>query len=236
MAVVLALPLLFDQVEARFADEGADVPMTFGWREPGKQKTSPLRIVWVPGDPQGNAGELVAARNPGRLPRPIGTLAELFHARIEAVDPLSAEDERVQYQACRELFDAWWRAVYLAARGTVALKSLTWDTSKKERRHGNALVAVCTLEAMVPDAPAVEVIASGRIESSLLDVTETIETDEAIVTETGATLATEDDDVIAAANLAGTETVAAPPVVLFETEASETLVDDAGDLLAAQAA
>jgi hypothetical protein len=178
VAVILALPKLFDDVVARFALDGTDVPMTFGWREPGKHKVSTSRIVWTPGDPSGKAGDIGGPRFPGRNPRPIGNLAELFTVRVESVDASTPELERSQYQTTRELFDAWWRAVYLAAHGTVRIVSATWDTTKKERRYGTALVVVCSVDAMIPDAPAEIAPADSRavVDVEELDHEETFET------------------------------------------------------------
>lgn len=177
MAVVLALPRLFDAVVDRFADEGTAVTNAFGWREPAR-RTGEMRIVWVPGDDQSGAlGDVLSARNPGRNPRPLATLGELFTVFVEAVDATAPEDERKQYEAARVLFDAWFRAVYLAARGTVAIRSAAWVTSKKERRYGATLRVVCSVEAMVPDAPAEIAPADARavIDVEELDVTEQME-------------------------------------------------------------
>lgn len=174
--IILALPKLYDDVVARFALEGTNVPNVFGWREPAKQLVGP-RIAWIPGDPAGAAGEIVSARNPGRNPRPLATLDELFTVEISSADPTKPEDERGQYQATRVLHDAWYRAVYLAARGTFAIQSVAWITTKKERRYGTALRVVCTIEAMVPDLPltAAPVDVHADIEVSELDVTEHLE-------------------------------------------------------------
>jgi hypothetical protein len=181
VAVILALPDLFDAVKARMdADAAAAaiaaVPQVFGWREPAKRPGKSLRIVWVPGDDKsGELGEVAPARNPGRNPRPLATLRERFTVYIEAHDASAAEVERSQYQAARELFDAWLRAVHLAAHGTYVLEKPSWVINKKERRYGAAIRVLGTIEAMVPDeelaiAP-VDVVA--EIDVELLDHTET---------------------------------------------------------------
>jgi hypothetical protein len=163
MAVVLALPRLYDAVVARFAADAAaleqDPPAVppaqpFGWRAPAQQPRG-ARIVWVPGDDSsGDLGELGPAKQPGRDPaRPLATLGELFTVYLEAHDGSAPENERAQYQATRELFDAWWRAVYLAAHGTVTVEDARWMTARKERRFGATLRVLASVEAMVPDAP-----------------------------------------------------------------------------------
>lgn len=185
MAIVLALPKLYDDVVARFeAEAPGAVKQSFGWREPPKQRVGPS-IVWVPGAPGGSIGKIGPARNPGRNPRPLGTLEELFHVFISGHAPSAHEDERAQYQAARELFDAWYRAVYLAARGTFEVLSNDWQAVGvvNQRRHGAAIRVVCTIQAMVPDqvfeAAPVDTVAEINVDE--LDVSEqqTIEAEEA---------------------------------------------------------
>ena len=156
MATYLALEKLFDDVVARFADEGTGVPNVFGWREPKHRGGQQTRIVWVPGDPSGAAGELIGARKPGRNPRSIDTLDEMFTVYVEARDATDLENELAQYKAARLLFDAWWRACYLKpldgeARQLVTVKSAAWMVDRTTRRHGATLRVVCTVQAMIPD-------------------------------------------------------------------------------------
>jgi len=155
----------------------AVVPQVFGWRPPAQRTGQPRRICWVPGK-DGDVGKLAPARNPGRNPRPLATLLELFTVYIEAQDPSAPEDELAQYQVARELFDAWLRAVHLAARGTYTVESLAWVDEKKERRFGATLRAVCTVQAMVPDAEfdSAPVDTEADVTTSLLDVDEHTET------------------------------------------------------------
>jgi hypothetical protein len=182
MAVIFALEHLFTAVKARMDadtlaedEEATPVPHVFGWREPAKHRASTHRIVWVPGDDRtGELGEVAPARNPGGNPRSLATVRELFTVYIEAQDPSAAENEATQYHATRLLFDAWVRAVYLAARGTYALSKPTWVIDKKERRHGAAIRVLGTIEAMVPDTQHEEVIAVAEIDVEMLDHEETM--------------------------------------------------------------
>lgn len=185
MAVILALPRLFDAVKARMdADAAAlvpavdPVPQLFGWREPAKHAAKTLRIVWVPGDDQsGELGDVGPAKQPARNPRPLATLHELFTVYVQAHDPASPEVERAQYQAARELFDAWVRAVHLAAFGTYALGKPRWVIDKKERRHGATIRIVGAIQAAIPDAPLeiAPVDTRAVIDVEELDVTEQME-------------------------------------------------------------
>jgi len=152
MSVSFSLEELYDAVVARFAAESTEAEQVFGWRKPQRHKRSARRLVWKPGDPSASAGELRPARNPGRNPRPLATLAERFTVYVTAVDAAAVEDERAQYVATRALFDAWYRAVHLAAHGTFRIRDVRWNETKNERRYGAELVCVCELEAAIVDA------------------------------------------------------------------------------------
>lgn len=178
---VLALELLYDAVVARFTAEGpANVSQPFGWREVAKQRVN-ARIVWVPGNPIGAVGRVGPARNPGGDPRSIGTLLENFYVVISAQDPTAPENERLQYRATRLLRDYWYRAIYLAARGTFTIESEEWLVDKLERRYGTALRVIGSIQSKIPDeAPdgldyeLAPDDTEAEIENSELDNTETI--------------------------------------------------------------
>jgi hypothetical protein len=169
----LALLMLYDAVVARFALDGTATPNVFGWRSSAQQMTTGKRIVWIPGDPNGNAGSVISARNPGRNVRPLATLEELFTVEISAMDIATPENERAQYEATRLVFDAWYRAVYLAARGTFRVISDEWVTDKKERRYGATMRIVCAIEAMIPDAVQTEAPVDTHAEVDVLELDET---------------------------------------------------------------
>lgn len=175
MADTLALEKLFADVVARFAAEGTVCTNLFGWRVPPQQVIGP-RIAWVPGDPSGSVGQDGPARNPGRNPRPLGTLHELFQVIISASDPTEPENELLQYRATRMLRDAWHRAVYLSARGTFQFRSEAWLIDKNERRLGTALRIVCEIQSMIPDEalPTAPVDTDAALEVSALDTTDTL--------------------------------------------------------------
>jgi hypothetical protein len=151
-AAVLALELLFDNVVARFTAEGPTATQLFGWRWVAQHHLGP-RIVWVPGNPSGSIGRVGPARNPGREPRSLGTLNENFYVVISSHDAAEPENERLQYRATRLLRDYWFRAVYLAARGTFTLDSEEWLINQLERRFGTALRVTGSIQAMLPDVP-----------------------------------------------------------------------------------
>jgi len=154
MAVVFALEHLFDSVVQRFADEKTLIENTFGWKEPSRQSTNPNRIIWVPGDASASLGDLGAARYPGTLPaRPLAMLLESFTCLIVGADPQAVQDDRAQYHQARLNYDAWLRAVYLAAVGTFSIKSQSWDMKRMEGRFGAAIKVVGTIQAVIPDEP-----------------------------------------------------------------------------------
>ena len=178
--ICFAVTLLYDAVVDRFILDKTEVDQPFGWREIYQHRTSKARIVWVPGDESGTAGEMRAARNPGvqESGRSLATLGELFTVHVSANDPQFPENERGQYEATLALFDAWVRAVYLAAHGTIKFGAPAWNADKNERRHGAELVSVCEVEAKIPDTAYALVPADAEveIETSLEDVTETTTT------------------------------------------------------------
>lgn len=152
MTDTLALEKLYGDVVTLFAAEGTNCSNTFGWRAPAQQVIGP-RIAWVPGDASGSVGENGIARNPGRNPRSLGTLHELFQVVISSSDPSDPENEMLQYKATRLLRDAWHRAVHRSARGTFQIRSEAWVIDKNERRFGTALRIVGAIESMIPDEP-----------------------------------------------------------------------------------
>jgi len=178
MSDILAVLDLFDRVSDLFQGEGSNVANVFGWREPAQQREGD-RICWVPGAPGGNAGEDAPPRNVGRNPRPLATFRELFQCVISsdaAAEIADLENERANYKRVRLLYDAWRRAIYLAAHGTHTVKSIAWDTSKNERRYGAALIVVVAVEAMVPDEPHIGIPVDSKTEVAVseLDVTDTL--------------------------------------------------------------
>jgi len=165
---------LYDKVVASFDEDGIDCNFSFGWRQPETHKTARRQIIFIPGDESGSLGDLVAPRSPGRNPRALHNLDELFTVRVEAIDMKAPESERAQYQAARELFDCFVRAMYLAAHGTYDVQALDWDTSKKARRNGAAIVMIASIKAIIPDVThdVVPVDAQGDITTDLEDVSE----------------------------------------------------------------
>lgn len=152
MSSQLALLWLFDQVELRFKADGVPATNLFGWRIPAQHAIG-NRVAWVPGDPTGAFGQVVAARNPGGYPRSLATTREVFTVIINGQDPDEPEDERLQYQIVRFLRDAWYRAVYQTVHGAWSLKAEQWLVDRTERRYGAALRIVADIEATVPDLP-----------------------------------------------------------------------------------
>jgi hypothetical protein len=184
--ILLGLESLYLGVIAQFAVDGmSSVPNLFGWRVPGQHMETTSRIAWVPGDPSGNMGYTLPARNPGGAPRTIAVLDELFTVYITGQDPSDPENELKQYHATRLLRDAWHRAVYLRAHGTFLIRTEGWAVEKLERRWGGTIRITATIQSpvwdslgdsdvidAVDDAIAAGTHVSSDIDVSLLDVTE----------------------------------------------------------------
>lgn len=152
MTDTLALINLHDKSSADLAvNSSFEIDIRFGWKQKARQNTAHATIVWVPGDGSGSAGKVIAPRYPGRNPRPLGTLDELFTVFCGAYDPSAPEDEKAQYVNTRLLFDDWYASIYRSAHGTYAIDSVTWVTAKLERRYGATLQIVGRVQAMIPD-------------------------------------------------------------------------------------
>ena len=181
MGDVLAIPRLFDAVVARFTLDGTDVPNLFGRREVARQQLTKARIVWAPGDQSGSMGALGPAKYPGESasgPRGLATISELVSVYITTNDPADAESDRAQYIAARFLFDAWFRAVYLANFGAFSLVSTSWIKPSSERRHGAGIVAVLSVEGRIPDEAHPTIPTDSSVVANVThveDLTETID-------------------------------------------------------------
>lgn len=200
MAEVLAIPLLYDAVAARFAAEATPCALAFGWKARAEQVRGP-RIVMIPGDPAGTAGDIGAAKQPGRNPRSLGTFAEIFHIVIsgagDAVDPTN---ERKAYTATRLLFDAWYRAAFLFAGVRMAFVNAQWLIDRVTARFATALVVTFSLEAMIPDAELTETdfTTRGLLTARMLDHAETVEINPFVFA-----LGTNDDGAVMLLDLGG---------------------------------
>lgn len=184
MAEVLAIPLLYDAVEARFAADATPCALAFGRKARTEQVTGP-RIVLAYGDPAGVAGEIGPAKQVGRNPRPLGTFAEIFHIIVSgagsATDPTN---ERAAYTATRLLFDAWYRAAFLYAGPRIVFVGAQWLIDRVTARFATSFIATFSLEAMIPDAALglVDFTARGLLTSHMLDHAEVVETSPAPAT------------------------------------------------------
>lgn len=189
---VFALPILFDDVVARFAAESSDITNIFGRVHEHEHVEADRRIVWIPGDPVGAVGAVEPPRQSGHrnyeaasTPRPLGTLVEVFHVVISAVDESDLFNRRAQYEATRAVFDAWWRAVHHAGRKTVRLIGAEWDQTKELLERGATIRATCTIESAIIDepfdgdsniteAPRGDGGTAGTLDVHELDVTDTV--------------------------------------------------------------
>lgn len=177
MAIVFALPRLFDAVVARFAAEGTAVEQFFGWLVPAEQMRTNARITWTPGDKNGVLGAVAPPKYTGQVPsRQLATLLEQCTVEIYGFDPAHRTVERAQYQITRELFDAWLRAVDLAAHGTYQIVASEWIGGDRTRRTGASLRVVFWIQAPVFDEAIATTTAppdtGAELDVHELDVTE----------------------------------------------------------------
>jgi hypothetical protein len=165
MADTLALEKVFADVRTDFAAQAKDTVFAFGVVERSKQLNQgpgrANRIVVHPGTyPDGNVGRVDAPKWPGRDPRrPLHTLHELFTVLTWAYDATYPDDPFVQWKAARLLFDDFVAALYRSSHGTYAFVSARWSHAKErnERRFGNEIESVWTVQSMIPDFEKVAV-------------------------------------------------------------------------------
>lgn len=171
MSDTLALLDLYDAVSARFTADATPCTLAFGWKARAAQVTGP-RIVMVPGDEGGDAGDIGAASQPGRNPRPLATWAETFHVVVSgAGDAADPTNERKAYEATRLLADAWFRAAYLHTGVRMRFEGASWLIDRVTARFSTALVMTFAYEAMIHDVPLtdLEFAPDARITASMLD-------------------------------------------------------------------
>ncbi len=161
----LALLAIFDAVKAELAAQAVTANVVFGKREPAKQinRGAGGRVCFEPGV-EGKAGKYVAARDPGRNPKPLYGFREWATVYVWAFDATSANDERKQYEAVRELHDQVVRAIYKAMHGTAQggseLTDPVWVGENKERTHGAEIKFTLDVPALVPDVVDLEPLAT----------------------------------------------------------------------------
>lgn len=161
MSTILALEHLYSKVGETLTLAQINCTQAFGWRAVSQHPPNNLpRIVWVPGDhPGGNLGELAAPRDPGRNPRPIKQLNELFTVFISGSDPRAPENEAAQYHVTRQLYEVWLQAVYAIASGWFEIRAQAWVPNQLERRFGTTLRVLGMVQAPIveamPDEPLV---------------------------------------------------------------------------------
>lgn len=184
MTTTFALTELVKRVRDRFIADAAaadppttPVPVTFGWREPMTQRQTSHRIIFVAGDDSGwNLGSLSAPESPQvAVARPLAQLDEVFTAYVEAEDVTAPADEENQYLAARQLYDAFYRAVY-GARIPHRILSQRWVVDRTVAYAGAAIRVVGTVSAIVPDAPRGTAPADtgGTITVRLLDANQSL--------------------------------------------------------------
>lgn len=145
-----------ERVVHRFATEGPVCTQLFGWHA-AHEPAEGDRITWAPGDPRGKLGATLPPKRPGRNPRPLATLGELFTVTISAADTNALDDEAAQYKAAWLLRMYWFRAVYHASHMKPGFEfqivDEQWLNDRRERRFGATLQITLLLEAAILDTP-----------------------------------------------------------------------------------
>lgn len=175
--IVSGMSALFKGVKAHFqALEPEDkVVVVFGYRERAKQQNQGQgganRVIFLPGDPDGNGGELAATpRDVGNFEvtqivddeeqrvaeiRPLASWERQFTISIWGVDNDAQRDELAQAAAAEDLFEETLRAIeqFKGAGGpNIAWGRVKW-TVAKENTFGTELLVACAIAHPLLDAP-----------------------------------------------------------------------------------
>jgi hypothetical protein len=170
------LPFLADGIRGYFAAMGITAPVFLGWPDRTEQINQgpggANRVVIVPGDDSGNAGELADPKYPGvgqgsngaPLGRPLNNWIESALLSVWAVDTKNPRDSQLQYIATRALFMQTVRAIRFTARADAKLGRLKWTVSPVEKSFGRELVCSLTYNSPIIDvaAPVVVPIATNQ--------------------------------------------------------------------------
>ena len=175
------LTWLYHQVADRFTAEAINIEVAFGWAAVDRKIDGAVadyrRAVWTPGD-DNRAGVYDSARYPGRTPRSLGTIYELFTITCSAYDHSQPDSEEAQYEAVREVEREVLRCIALTTPSNYEILDRRWLTNQKLLPKGRALQIIGTIQSTVPDddtTSGVETFAErANAEVTFLDVTEEV--------------------------------------------------------------
>lgn len=149
---------VYEQVVALFAARAgcSDIIFNFGWREQNKRVEGNVRsrVTFVPGDPSGKLGKLNMAKYPGpgaEAPRNLGSLDELITIYCYAMDRDNPEDELLNYNATRLLWDDVYAALWRVYHGHFSIDDIAYSHKALERRSGCEIRAIIKAIAPIPD-------------------------------------------------------------------------------------
>lgn len=158
MAINSGLLALVAGVQAYLSARGVTANVSLGWKQPTKQINQGTgranRIVFIPSDPGGKGGKILATQQPGQ--RRFGTPTFDVDARalydwerqllvsVWAADGESPHDESKQIEAVEDLFEWTMRAVHYVAKNNARWGDVNWTTSPVEHQFGRELRAGLT--------------------------------------------------------------------------------------------
>lgn len=128
--------------------QNAGAEVRVGMRERTKQinqgRNGANRVIFTPGDLQGNGGAITGAHKPGGNPRRLYTWEKISSVSIWASDPNNPRDEECQIEAVERLFELTVAAVHAVARNDARWGSVKFTTSPVEMIFGMEILAELT--------------------------------------------------------------------------------------------
>lgn len=178
MARLSGVEKLLDDVKASLASWGVGADVSLGWKQATKQTNQGAgranRVVFIPSEPNGAGGKIVATKQPGYRVQPDGTSVRALYdweramvVSIWAVDKTAPADEGAQILATENLFEQVMAAVQYSGQCTATWGSVTWTPAPVEHMFGRELRAQLTLRHPMFDRSDELVEAGFRLNRSL---------------------------------------------------------------------
>lgn len=167
MDIKSGLVALVAAVQSYFDAHDVTAKVVLGWKQPTQQINQgpggANRVVFIPSDPTGKGGKIVAPQQPGlrNFGDPADVAARALYdwerfviVSVWAADGSDPHDEGKQIEAVEDLFESTIQAVHAFAKNNARWGDVAWTTSPVEHVFGRELRAGLTFRHPLFDSPA----------------------------------------------------------------------------------